>query len=370
MPYDPNLKKYDVGWKNKIELFIPENKYLNHIFRRLFPYGIDYPDSKFSFHWQWKKAVSLIKKTPDIIYSRSYPLSSAIMAYKLTKYYNVPWIMHLSDPWLLSPLHKLSGHIQRWHAKWEKKCFYKADKICMTSKQAIKLYRDHYPELKHKFVFYPNVFDSERMFKITKPVANKVLKITYTGGLTQSRNIAPLLPVFEDLLNTIPDIDHKIKFIFAGPIDSFNRNLFRKHKYSFIEYIGIVSYKEALILQQTSDILLLVDNKFKNHKEAIYFPSKLLDYIYMEKRILAITNLESTTHEILNLYRSDVFPHNDGEGISQKIKEYVSQHLNRNTNYFKSIPPDKLYSAAYNSERLIDLMKNIYAKEDPNFNRH
>lgn len=362
MPFDPYLKKYDIGWKKKIELSIPENKYLNYFLRKFLPFGIDYPDSKYYFHWQWKKAIKLIRNAPDIIYSRSYPLSSTIMAYKLTNYYKVPWIMHLSDPWLLSPLHRLSGRNKRWHVKWEKRCFDKAEKICLTSKETLQLYQNHYPELKNKFVFFPNVFDSMKKPERPKQAENNILKITYTGGLTINRSIESLIPIFEDLKNSISDIDHKLKFVFAGPIDSYNRHLFKREKFSFIEYIGTVSYEEAIKLQQESDILLLIDNKFESHNEAIYFPSKLIDYIYMEKRILAITNLESTTHKILKKYKSNVFPHNDRKGIYYNIQHYLQQFSNKNSDYFKSNPPDKSYSAAYNSDRLIELMKKSWER--------
>ena len=103
MPEDASLKAADTGYRQKIEIVIRENKYRNFLLRKIAPQLVDRPDSKFNFFQQWEKVVSELKEKPSVIYSRSFPTSSAVMAMKLKEFYKVPWVMHLSDP--LSLIH-------------------------------------------------------------------------------------------------------------------------------------------------------------------------------------------------------------------------------------------------------------------------
>src|SRR5690348_15468138 len=91
MPYDHSLERNIPAGTRSVQIKIPENKYLNFLIRKINPALLQLPDSKFLFHYQWKKAIKKLHGLPDVIYSRSFPLSSTIMALKLVKYYRVPW---------------------------------------------------------------------------------------------------------------------------------------------------------------------------------------------------------------------------------------------------------------------------------------
>ena len=112
MSVDEGLRSYDVGFVNKVKLPIYENKYLNFLIRKINHNRLLKPDSKFSFIKGFKKVIKNLSK-PDIIYSRSYPMSSAFLAEKLKDYYEVPWVMHLSDPWVGSPFHHFAPDLEK-----------------------------------------------------------------------------------------------------------------------------------------------------------------------------------------------------------------------------------------------------------------
>ena len=358
MGTDKFLQKYDQGWNNKYELNIPENKYSNYLFRKILPFGIDYPDSKFLFYRQWKKAVNKINDKPDIIYSRSYPLSSAIMAYHLTGYYRVPWIMHLSDPWLLSPIHRYNKWQLKYHQKWERKCFEAADKICMTSRKTIELYRNYYPEYKRKFKYFPNVYDPNDI-KDNPIVFGRKLRFVYTGGLTKERSVKWFIPVFEDLLKENPNISDDIEFIFAGDMDKENRILFQEYAFPFVKHVGIVSYQQALELQSSAQILINIDNPVKNHKEAVFFPSKLLDYFKAQRRIICLTTSGSTSYEVLKEYPSDICENDDSSSLKRFIKQAISEFKKNNIRYFVVNQIPEKYSASKNAKYLFELLQEV-----------
>jgi len=354
MPIDENLNKFDSGWRTKIEVPIYENKYSNFLLRKIVPGGIDYPDSKWSFHKQWRKVIKSLPSKPDIIYSRSFPISSNLMAYNLKQFFNVPWVMHLSDPWYYSPVHNFNS----WHKLWEKKCFEAAAIICLTSEESVDLYKSIYPQFAHKLQYFPNVYDDADLGDNPIKTSSK-LKITYTGGLVGERSIKWLLPLFDLLEKEISDISNKIEFIFAGDMDKSNAQLFNKMDFSFVKHVGAISMEKAMSLQKNSHILLLIDNPVVDKSKNVFFPSKLLDYFVARRKILSITSKHSTSYEVLQDRNACIFTHTDSQKVYEFICEALEKFSKKEWSYFNSDLPSKEFSANANSERLVKLLKDI-----------
>src|SRR5690349_9451643 len=55
MPADDSLKSLDVGYRSKVEVPIYESKLTNFILRKVGLGDLMFPDSKMTFHWQWKR---------------------------------------------------------------------------------------------------------------------------------------------------------------------------------------------------------------------------------------------------------------------------------------------------------------------------
>ena len=358
MPVDNNLKRYDTGYTNKVELEIPENKYLNYILRSIFKNGIDWPDSKNAFHRQWKKVVSKIVQKPDVIYSRSFPLSSTVMGLRMQEYYNIPWIMHLSDPWLLSPIDYYSKKQFEYHKKLERICVEKASYVCLTSVLTIEMYKKEYPEFAHKFLYYPNVYDIQDFVENPYTFENKI-KIVYTGGLVGARNILPLLAGLRILKQKAPAYLSMFDFIFAGVMDSQSSTILSQQEFDNIRHVGILHYQDALKLQRTADILLVIDNPIAEPEKAVFFPSKLLDYLMMQRKIMAITTPGGTTDSVLKTVNGISLAHNNAEKIADKLIEIAEAFKRKEVEFFKldSLVPD--YSAEHNAKRLLDLINSL-----------
>ena len=356
MDEDNSLERYNTGWRKKYEIKIPENKYINGLLRKISPFGIDFPDSKFWFHWKWKSAIKKIESIPDIIYSRSYPLSSTLLAYHLSKSYDVPWIMHLSDPWSISPLHTFNRYQYKWHIKWEKKCFEKARKICLTSERTLDFYKEVYPEFTEKFDFFPNVYDPNEL--INNPIRfDRKLRFVYTGGLIKDRSIKWFLPVFRALKNKYPYLKNDCEFVFAGNMDLMNRNLFMKHPFPFVKHIGNLSYEKALELQKSGHILINIDNPIDDPKKAVFFPSKLLDYFLAQRRILCLTNDGSSSYFALKNYLADVCENHNIPTIMKYIETALYEWKHKNKDFFRTKELPERYSAVENAARLASLIK-------------
>lgn len=361
MPEDPSLEKYLEGVGKIDYLQVRENKYVNYIVRNTFLKKYHFPDSKCLFHLQIKKALSLIDKDFNIIYSRSYPLSSAILGNKLKIATQKPWIMHLSDPWFLSPLHQYEGKAKELHAKAELACISNADAVTFTSEQTLYLYQNHYPHHHHKFYFFPNVYDPDDKKELPIQYGSK-LKIVHTGGLTGSRNPSVFIEVLRRLCKRAPHLANELEVVFAGEIDRQTKTIFDNCSLPFIKYVGPVSYNEAIQLQNSAHLLLLIDNDFKDEKKGIFFPSKLLDYFLTKRRVFAITSVNSETSNVLNNYLSSCFTHTEVNQMVQEIFSALDHFRSRNTKYFVADEVPLTYDAEKQSTRLKELFENLCKK--------
>jgi len=357
MPIDKDLEEYAKGYRQIIKVPFFENKYLNYILRKIDNEILQYPDSKFLFYKKYKWVLKQLKYKPDIIYSRSSPISSAIMAYYLQKELKVPWIMHLSDPWTLDPDH-IYNKSKKWNEIMEKNCFMSATKISFTSHKTIELYKRKYPLLQDKFIFSPNVFDNDDVEKDNNFIFKNKIKIVFTGGLVGNRTAEPFLKSLLIIKNKYPYILEDFEIVFAGGLDRVNKNIFEKYQ-NLVTHIGKISYKQALKLQKEADILLLIDTEFKNEDDALFFPSKLLDYMIAKRRILAITDKDGTSWKFIEGKYGDCFIHSDTIGISNKLIEIWHKWKNKEDNYFTHNAIDYKYSSEYNAQKLIEIFKHI-----------
>lgn len=363
MTYDEKLEEYAQGYTNQVNVTLKENRWINLFRNRLKLDETVFPDVKQSFHQQSKHALKKLKQKPDIIYSRSYPLSSTIMAYKLQQHYQVPWIMHLSDPWADSPLHFWSGDYNKKQKEWELKCMEAADYVCLTSVATIDFYCDKYPHLKNKFLFFPNVYElkpaGEEFAHLNQFFSTDKLNIVFTGAMAGDRSPHFFLEPLRQLITEQPQLSEKFFVIFAGEADSGNRSVFEKYSMSSVHFLGKIPFTEAQYLQQRSNMLLLIDNPIENSGQAMYFPSKLLDYMVTQKRIMAITTKGSTTDLVMQDLKGDVIGHREVTKIKNAIHKAICKFCEGDDVYFFSSSIPEKYEAKYNAGRLAQLIKDV-----------
>jgi hypothetical protein len=93
----------------------------------------------------------------------------------------------------------------------------------------------------------------------------------------------------------------KIKVDFYGHMSSSDKLYIMNHKlYSVVELHDDVLYADSLGIIRNSDWLLLFDANFTDVTDVhIYFPAKLADYIGADKNILAITQVNGASADII-----------------------------------------------------------------------
>ena len=357
MPYDEGLERYNLAGGDKVEIRIWESKVTNFFLRKLVPGGINYPDSKFTFHLQSKKAIKRITHRPDVIYSRSNPLSSALMAFKMKEHFQVPWVMHLSDPWIGSPTARYSKSEHRFNEKWERRCFQVADRISFTTQKTLEFYRSRYPAVAEKFFISPNVYDADDVMAVPPDFTGR-LRVIYTGGLAGDRSAAFFLQACAEIWNTYPEFGN-IEIIFAGAIDSKNREVIQRCNLPFVKHLGEIPYLDALRLQQTAHILLTIDQPLEGPEKAMFIPSKILDYFVAKRRILAITNRQSSTAAILSFSRSSVVYYDQIDLLKDFLLRAFAAFGEKNSSFFTTEEIPLHFSAEENSLKLATILNSL-----------
>lgn len=362
MPVDEDLNAFLTGKDTIHEIDVPENRYLNFIRRSIAPSILEKPDSKNKFHEQWQSAITKIQIKPEIIYSRSYPLSSAIMGMKLKEYYKVPHIMHLSDGWTDNPYRKWSTKGKQFNEHLERNSFKSADLISVTSKKTAEFYQEKYPEFADKIKLHFNCFDPDDL-KPSHVNWEGKLQLVYTGGLVGSRVPTPLFQALDELAVRNPEILKKLDIVFAGHLDSTTRKIFNLCSHKCVTHLGPVSYEHALTLQKKGHILLIIDSKLDNPMEAMLYPSKLPDYLMAQRQILAITDQQSSTHDAIVKHNlGTCFEHHQSLKLAEHIEQLVNDfELRKEEKFLMTNSVDEL-SAIKNAEKLENWIMTLTQK--------
>lgn len=354
MPTDDTLKNFDIKSSEIYEKLIRENRYVNYIKSKI---GIlPFPDLKAPF-WRGIKDFAIRNniKRPDIIYTRAYPVSSVLAGYHLSIHFDVPLIVHFSDPWLLSPLHHYPQSEKEKIKKTELEIFTRASAITFTSKMTQEIYMKEYPEMADKSFLQPNVFDDDSVSGKTadKPMEDK-LRIVYTGGIVGNRNPKSIIKAINQLSGKERE---NIEFLIAGDADRPNRQLLKELNHPQIKYLGLVPFREAIKLQSSAHMLVLFDNVFEAKEQAIYLPSKLLDYFVQRTKVLAITTPGGTTDQVLRDTEIGVsFGHHQIDEIANFLRDALIQFQNKNASYFTTSAIPKEYAASHGAKELEKLI--------------
>lgn len=313
------------------------------LIRLLFPWLPNRPDWWFLFVWRWRQTVRQLRQPPDLIYSRSFPPSSTLVAARLAAYYGVPWFLHLSDPWTESSIES-ERYRSRWHRWQERFCLEAAQRVSFTSPITLERYQQRYPQLRDRMTLDPNCYDDANLpFAHWLPQSR--LRIVHTGSLTLGR--------WPDLLflamRSLPQDHHflaDLELIHAGPADAHTRHLFQQAG-PWFKNLGSLPLHAALDLQRSADLLLVVDYQFGCARDAQYLPSKLTDYLAIRRPVVAITDEHSASWRFVRENCIGIpVAHGDPDALLAALLTYWQAWKARDSSLFDLPPPSADYSAS------------------------
>lgn len=299
------------------------NRYVDYAMLRWAPGLASRPDIKGRAVRSWRAIAAALPWRPDIVLSRSYPITSALLGQKLADYFSVPWIMQLSDPWLLYPLHP-QGYAYEWNAAREAEAFARADLITFTSQRTLARYVKAYPRAASRFRYFPNTYDPDEVRP--NPWSKRArMRFVYAGTLGGSRTPDAFCDAIEAFFARRPEAVGDVEVVAAGHASREVRRTFEA-KASYMQYIGPVDFGASMELVRSADVLLLIDNVMSEEQREKggayeFFPSKLLDYMIAQRPIIAISDQDSISTELIREQKlGESFAHGDLAGASAAIE--------------------------------------------------
>lgn len=285
----------------------------------LYNNAINLPDARIGWMpYAMSKGRKLLSQwTPDVIYATGPPFTGLLIGYRLSKAFDVPLITELRDRWVDDPYYPPPDWRLKIDGSLERRVIERSSALVTVSEPWAKDYRAKYG--KPVEVIY-NGYDPEALAGATSVGASNdpALRIVYTGGIYPGRrDPAPLFEAMQSL-NLTPD---RIRMDFYGTNPD--------HVWPIAQRFGVealvsvnppVTHREAVELQQSADILLLM--QWNDPREQGNVPGKLFEYMGARRPILLL-GLENGVPAAFLREREAGFYGANPDAIAEQLKIWL-----------------------------------------------
>lgn len=228
--------------------------------------------------------------TPDYIHSVAFPVASHWAALKVKRITGLPWVMQFYDPWADNPYRPFKT---KWLKKrdWamERECVEAADLIIHNNEAIAQLWRERYgEEIGKKIVVLPLTVPLPK----TEVAENThksgdLLTISHIGNFMLNRTSQPFIRAVAALLGKNPEFREKLRVNYIGMVTEPEKELIKMNGlYDIFNLTGSISAEACVEYYKKSDLFLAIDGV---NKDNLFFPSKILKYLYFRRPILGIT---------------------------------------------------------------------------------
>ncbi|MBU1082993.1 glycosyltransferase family 4 protein [Patescibacteria group bacterium] len=225
----------------------------------------------------------------EAIISRANPITSHLIALTIKRIHpELPWVVLFGDPWTQNPYVKYRWPwIKPYREKIERQILNTADTVIVTTELTKQLIISKYG-LAHKIHVLPNTYDpSEFVHLKTRSGTSSPVVLTYAGNFYGLRSPEPLLKALKILREQDVNIIEHLKIQFVGSLAKFI-NLIDQHQVGdLVKIIGQLPRARTLEVLAQSDGFISIDAGWP--VPSIFLPAKLMDYLALNKPILAIT---------------------------------------------------------------------------------
>jgi hypothetical protein len=170
-----------------------------------------------------------------------------------------------------------------------------ADVAIWFTEQALESAKKRNPELGERgHMMLPGVDAPPFALKLYKPSDKFV--IGHFGSLSETRNLASTIAALDLLIDQQPDLDGKVELhVYGGPLDPISAAAVTNARHSTVRHFGRIetdpitgmSGREQILQRMRSvDLLLLLHGVEPICAE--YIPSKMYEYLWMQRPILAV----------------------------------------------------------------------------------
>ena len=244
------------------------------------------------------------------------PHSLHLIGFELKEELDIKWVADFRDPWTGIGYHeklRLTESSRLEHRELERKVLHMADHLITTSFTTKEDFREITTT---PITVITNGYDVEN---IPKQELDRKFTLSHIGSLLSGRNPLNLWKALAELINANGEFSEEFQLNLIG---SVGENVLQSiEKAGLKEHLCLkdyVSHKEALKLQRSSQLLLLIE--IDSEKTRGIIPGKLFEYLVSGRPILAIGPMGGDPKKIINETNTGKY-FNYSE--KEKIKEYI-----------------------------------------------
>ena len=312
-----------------------------------------------------KKSIELaLENEYDYVFSFSAPNYTHYAAYMVKKRlnYKITWFASFSDP-IKNNIYidnfKTEGIKRKflyvllktvhYKGKYEDVALKYSDKLIFISESLKKNITNNKKEYLDKSIIYPITFVKEWINE-NNYLPKNIIKgddkiiLAHFGNIYGLRKIIKFIDAINLLSVERKDLYSKIEIHQYGEVDREQKLYIEKNCSKFVIHRRI-NYNECLEIMRTVDILLIFDTIVEDNNDQPFLPSKIIDYLLMNKPIFAITSQCSPVYDIIN---------NDHVCVSYDVGEIKRGIIKQLLNYDKPIKNNiKQYDNDYVSKKIL-----------------
>ncbi len=269
----------------------------------------------------------LIRRHPfDIIYSRACSFTSNVIALMIKRTNDLPWVAHFSDPWVDSPYFRGTWLQKLISTRLERAIISEADAVVFVTQQTADLVMRKYPsEWRTKVHIIPHGYDKMMLScdenkSLTE--INSRMKMVYTGSFIPGKRTPETFLMALHQLNLKLPLQDLMDVVLVGPIiDTYPRMAKRLNLGRIVTFTGAKPYLDSIKITTQADVLLIIDAK--SDVESVFLPSKIVDYMMVEKPILGLTPKSGASAELLDRLGCLVVDPSDVSAVEDAIKNLL-----------------------------------------------
>lgn len=258
----------------------------------------------------------------DTIITTAPPHSVHLIGLHLKeKFPSLRWIADFRDPWTNIGYHsqlRLTKKSVEKHLTLERKVLQTADTIIVTSPST---QREFAAKTSHPIVLITNGYDDT----FTEEVSlSPYFLLSHIGSLLSERNPEPLWQVLGEMVQENEAFRKDLRICLAGKVSEEVFASIEKYGLSSsLEYKGYLSHTEALALQRSSQLLLLLE--INHPKTEGIIPGKLFEYMASQRPILALGYRQWDVKEIISQTQTGTtLSVTDTSAIKQALTHYYA----------------------------------------------
>jgi len=283
-----------------------------------------------------KYLTKYLKDNPvDAIVSTGPPHSMHIIAMKLNKTFNIPWLADFRDPWTGIDFYhqlKLTSVADKLHHKLEKKVLSSATEVTVISRDMMNEFNG-IVERNYKLV--TNGYDAEDISPLPQNQLDDEFTISHIGSLNLARNPLKLWKVLAEMVKQKPLFAKALRIKLVGKVDiGVFKSIVEAGLATYLTRIEYMPHRDVMFEIQKSQVLLLLINNTPNAKGIL--TGKIFEYLGSGRPILSIGPEDGDAAVILrNADAGQTADYHNEEAMKRILDDYFirfsEQRLESNT---------------------------------------